>query len=190
MISISYVYTTKPLFRGYLRGVFARRVLPIASSLPGRLVIWICRGAWGSSHVRSKCSSSIFASMIFSKISRVHSHETKSTQEYTCGTFFDVQRIHYFQSLNKVLGNFERKIFNSSKKWSFYSNQFFEKFSAKTKFRSKKANFMKKLPLDVLQGLAALFLNERIGIFYHTDTFRYLQTIDIIRFYTAMCSEN
>ena len=46
-----------------------------------------------------------------------------------------------------------------------------------------------KLPLDVLPALGVLSLNERIDTFYRTDTFRYLQMIDIIRFYTAMCSE-
>ena len=46
-----------------------------------------------------------------------------------------------------------------------------------------------KLPLDVLPALGVLSLNERIDIFYRTDTFRYLQMNDIIRFYTAMCSE-
>ena len=54
---------------------------------------------------------------------------------------------------------------------------------------SVKNDQLKKLPLDVLLALEVLSLNERIDIFSHTDTFRYLQTIDIIRFYTGMCSE-
>ena len=52
-----------------------------------------------------------------------------------------------------------------------------------------KNNQFGKLPLDVLPELGVLSLNERIDTFYRTDTFRYLQMIDIIRFYTAMCSE-
>ena len=117
---------------------------------------------------------------------RIHSRETKSTQEYTqaymryylwCSKYSQFL-VHSSWSLEIFLQNLSASNCHT-RFWS--KNEPFEILVKNDQFR--------KLPLDVLLALEVLSLNERIDIFYHTDTFRYLQKIDIIRFYTARCSK-